>query len=117
MYNITHAMHIVKSDETLFCQGFDQGDWHSLVVVALDDLKEVDSEDLKDHDKVLAVGTVVDEGIEQLAAVGHVTRDTLGQISLFDIAFVVLADRALPLGSLPIGSDLVQDFDLVVSRF
>jgi len=34
-----------------------------LVVVALDDLEEVYAEDLKDHDEVFAVGSVVDERV------------------------------------------------------
>ena len=61
MDNFAHPMHIVKSNETLPRQFSRKRHGNTLVIVSLDDLKEVDSENLKDHHKMLAVGSMMDK--------------------------------------------------------
>ena len=70
MNDLAHPMHIVKTNEALPGKSPHQRKWHSLVVISLDDLQEVDSQNLKHHDEMLPVWTMVDEGVKQLGAVG-----------------------------------------------
>lgn len=63
MDNVAHAMHIVKSDQALTSKFTNQWNGYSLVVITLDYFKEIDSQNLEDHDEVLAVGPVVDKRV------------------------------------------------------
>jgi hypothetical protein len=54
-------VHVVEADEALSRQLADQWDGHALVVITFDEFEEVDAQDLKDHDEVLAIRAVVDE--------------------------------------------------------
>ena len=64
-----HPVQVVKADEDLFGHTADKRHRNSFVVVALHDLKQVDAEDLEDHDEVLSIGAIVQEGVEQLHCV------------------------------------------------
>ena len=67
--NAAHPMHVVKANQTLASQLADEGDGYALVVITFDELEEVDTEDLENHDEMLAIGAVVDERVEELDAV------------------------------------------------
>lgn len=57
MDNAALAMQVVETDEHLL--GHATHDWqrYATVVVALHDFKQIDAQDLEDHDEVLAIGT------------------------------------------------------------
>ena len=71
--NLAHSMHVIKADQTLASKLTGEWHGHSLIIVSLDYLQEVDSKDLKYHDEVLTVRPMMDERIEQLHAVRSVT--------------------------------------------
>ena len=78
--DLAHSMHVVQTDQTLSSQSSCKRHRHSLVVIALDDLKEVYAQDFEHHNEVLAVWTVVNERIEELDAVRSVsTHSNLAQ--------------------------------------
>jgi len=56
-------MHIVKAYQTLSSKFPYKGKRDSFVVITLDNLKEIYSKDLKDHNKVLSIWPIVDKGI------------------------------------------------------
>ena len=59
--NLAHTVHVVESDEALPCQLASKGNWNALIIIALNDLKEINSKNLEDHNKVFAIRSVVDE--------------------------------------------------------
>ena len=59
--DMAHAMHVVEADQALSSHLPHQRQWHPFVVISLNNLQEVDSEDFEDHDKVLAIRAVMDE--------------------------------------------------------
>lgn len=69
MNDLANTVQIVETDETLSSDFSAQVDGHllkenySFVLVLLDDLKEVHSQNLKDHAEVVSVGSFVDEGV------------------------------------------------------
>jgi len=68
-------MQVVEAHEALASHDADEGDGHAFVVVALDDLEEVDAQNLEHHHEVLAVLPAVEEAIEELHAVAVVAVD------------------------------------------
>ena len=67
--DLAHAVHVIKADQALLGQLAYERERDAFVLVALNDLQEVDAEDLEDHDEVLAVRAVVDKRIQKLGAV------------------------------------------------
>jgi hypothetical protein len=61
MDDLTSSMNIIKTNQTLSSQPPDKRKWHSTVVVPFNNFKEITSQDLKHHDEMLAVGSMVDE--------------------------------------------------------
>ena len=66
MNNLAYTVKVVKTHQALLRHDPAQRQRDSLVVVSLDDLKKVDSENLKNHYKVLAMSPVVQEAVEKL---------------------------------------------------
>ena len=64
MDHLTHPVHVVKSDQTLSRESSNQRKRYAFIIVSFDDFKKVDTQNLKNHDEVLSVGTMVDERIE-----------------------------------------------------
>jgi hypothetical protein len=73
MNNLALAVHIIKANQALSSQFSYQGNWDSFVVITFNDFQEINAQDLKDHDKVLSVWSIMDKRIEQLDAVGSVS--------------------------------------------
>jgi len=67
--NAAHPVHVVEANQTLASKFSHEGDGYTLVVITFDELEEVDTEDLENHDEMLAIGAVVDERVEELDAV------------------------------------------------
>ena len=68
-------MNIIKTYQTLSSQPPDKRKWHSTVVVPFNNFKEITSQDLKHHDEMLAIRSVVDERLQQLSAMGRLGDD------------------------------------------
>jgi hypothetical protein len=63
MNNLAHAMHIIKTYETLSSQLSNQRQRDSFVVITLDNLEEINTQDFKYHHKMFSVWTMVNERI------------------------------------------------------
>ena len=114
--DLAHPVHVIETDQTLSSKFSCQRHWDSLIVVPLNDLQEIYSEDLEHHDEVLAVRPMVDERVEKLHAVGSVAAHSkLVKFKLEDwIFFVVFFNGRFPFFTPPILRDLIQNFDLIV---
>ena len=112
-----HPVHVVQADEALPRESPHQRQWHSLVVVPLDDLEEVHSQDLEDHDEVLSIWAMVNEGVQQLSAMRALRYHTESFQAAHQVLviLVVLLDGVLPLFGFPVLGNLIQDVDLIVS--
>lgn len=119
MDNFTLTVHVIKANQTLPCQLANQRNWHALVLVAFNQLEEVDAQNLKDHYKVFAIGPMMDKGIKQLDTVtSYTTHAMLAKSSeQLRIIAIVFVHGLAPLLALPVGRDLVEDLYLVVSGF
>ena len=65
MYDTTASVHVIETEENLFCDLFDEGHRDTFVLMALDEAEEVFTEDLEDHADVGAVGPFVSEVVEE----------------------------------------------------
>ena len=63
MNNLAHAMHIVKTYEALSCKLSNQRQWDSFVVITLDNLEEINTQDFKYHNKMFPIWPMVYERI------------------------------------------------------
>jgi len=61
--NLTLTVHIVEADQTLSRQFSYQRNWNALVIVTLNQLKKVHTKNLEDHNEVLTVRSMVNEGV------------------------------------------------------
>lgn len=66
MYDSTYSIQEIKTHKYLPCYFLDQVKRKPLVVVALQNFKQVYSQNLKDHAKVIAIGSFVKEGVQQV---------------------------------------------------
>lgn len=64
MDNLAHTVDIVEANQALLGQPSHEWQWHTLIVVSFDDFEEVYSQNLKDHDEVFAVGSMVDKRVQ-----------------------------------------------------
>jgi len=64
MYNLAHPVNVVKADETLAGEFANKWQRHAFIVVSFDDLQEVHTQNLKHHNKMFAVWSVMDERIQ-----------------------------------------------------
>lgn len=65
MNNATFPMHVIQTQEDLFCDLFDQRHGNAAVVPALNQTQQVLTQYLEDHADVSPIGTLVFEGVEQ----------------------------------------------------
>ena len=100
-----NAVEEVQSHHDLSGDLLDQVQRETLVVIALEHLEQVDSEDLKDHAEVITVGTLVEERVEQVEDVGVIA------FVVFLVGFVLLEGlNPFRMGS--ILCDFLQDLNL-----
>jgi ascorbate-specific PTS system EIIC-type component UlaA len=95
----------VKSHENLPCNFFDKVKRKAFVVIPLENFEKVDSQDLKDHTKVVAVRPLVKERVQQVEYVAVVA------IVFLFVRFVLLK-RFNPLGMISITGHFLQDLNL-----
>ena len=90
-----------------------------MVIVALDNFEEIDAEDLKNHDKVLSIWSMMDERVEKLDTVRSVTtHSVLAQcLNKVLVLRVVRVHRILPLVASPVLGNLIKDFNFIVRSF
>ena len=123
MNQVAHAMHVVQSYQALLGQYSGQVHGDALVLVTLDDLKQIDAEDLECHYVVFAVRTLMDEMILKLDRVAVIRLERHPTLVLLDpslhlrIVSIVVSKTVLPLLLLPEGRHLIQDFNFVKGRF
>ena len=109
-------MHIVKADKALSRKSPDEWKRHSLIVVSFDNLKEINSKNLKYHDEMLPVWTMVDERVQELGAV-RALRDHSKLVKSARKVLVILVvalDRLFPLLCLPVLGYLIKDVHLII---
>lgn len=111
MNKIAHAMQVVKSYQELLGHPFHEWNWNALVIIPLNNFKQINPLDLKHSDKVFAIRSVVQECIQYL----HV-------ITVFTCHFVLMISKVMPdtpepLFAIPIVTDLIQYLYLVKSCF
>jgi diadenosine tetraphosphate (Ap4A) HIT family hydrolase len=85
--DLADSVKVVKTHQALL--GHDPDKWKrgALVVVPLDDLKEVHAEDLKDHNEMLSMWTMMQQAVQELNAVAIVACNVL---KLARVVLVVL---------------------------
>jgi hypothetical protein len=66
MDDSANSVQKVKSHENLASNFLHQIQWQSLIIISLQDLKQVYSEDFEDHTKMIAIGSLVEERVEQI---------------------------------------------------
>ena len=110
MNDLADAVKVIEPHQALFRHDASQGHRNSLVIVPLYDFKQVNAKDFEDHHEVLAVGTVVQEAVQELDTVAIIPRDILKFLRL---VLVVCFERVQPCRFNPIASDLVEDLNLV----
>ena len=86
MDDLALSMQVVKPNEALLRHLPHNGQRSAFVVVALDNLQQIDTEYLKHSDKVLAMWTVMQEAVQQLDTIRVVSRNVL---QLFWVVAVV----------------------------
>lgn len=63
MYNLAHPVNVVKANEALAGKFAYKWQRHAFIVVSFDDLKEVHTQNLKYHNKMFTVWSMMNEGI------------------------------------------------------
>lgn len=119
MDHSAEPMHVIKTNQALSREFPDQREWDSLVVVPLDDFKEIHSKDFKHHHEVLSIWTVVNEAVQQLGTVRSISSHACSFKFGFElwIIRVEISDRLLPFICLPIVGHLVKNLNLVIGSF
>jgi hypothetical protein len=89
MNNLTDPVQVVQTHQALLGHNSHKRKGHTLVVVALDHLKQVHSKDLKHHHEMFSMRTVMEETVEQLHTVTVFPCDVL---ELFRLVFVIFLE-------------------------
>ena len=71
MNNAAASMHVIESQEDLFCDLLDEMGRDAFALVALDEPEQVLAEDLEDHAVVLDWLAVVGRGVEEVVEDAH----------------------------------------------
>ena len=66
MDDFADSVEEIKADKNLFCEFTDSIDRESLVVGSFEDFKKVDSKNLINHTEMIAVGSLVEETVEEI---------------------------------------------------
>jgi len=61
MDDLAHAVDIVEPNKALLGQPSHEWQWYTFIIVSLNDLQEVDSQNLKHHNKVFAIWSMMDK--------------------------------------------------------
>jgi len=77
MNNLAHPVNVVKADEALAGEFAHKWQRHAFIVVSFDDLQEVHTQNLKHHDEVLTIWSMMNERIQQLGAMRALRYDTI----------------------------------------
>lgn len=119
MYDLAHPVNVVKTYEALACQLSNKWKRHSFVVVSFNDLKEIHTQNLKNHNKMLSIWTVMDKGIQQLSTMWAFRYNSVLCYSRHQmlICLVIFFNRSCPFVSFPILGDLVENIHLIISSF
>ena len=91
-----------------------KGQWDAAVIVPLHDLKKVDAEDLENHDKVLPVGTRMDERVQKLHCMTVFNAVSAFFLEVRVIDFV-LVDSVDPILNENVLGDDIKNLYLIVS--
>lgn len=119
MYDLAHPVNVVKTYEALACQLSDKRKWHSFVVVSFNYLQEIHTQNLKNHNKMLSVWTMMDKGIQKLSTMWTFRYNSVLSYSRHQvlISLVVISNRSSPFIGFPILGDLIKNIYLIVSSF
>lgn len=60
----TDAIQEIQTHQDLSSDFFHEIQWESLIIIPLQDFKKVDSEYLEDHAEMIAIGSLIEEGVE-----------------------------------------------------
>ena len=66
MNNLAHPVNVVKANETLAGEFANKWQWHAFIVVSFNDLQEVHTQNLKHHNKMLTIRSMMDKRIKKL---------------------------------------------------
>ena len=108
--DLADAVQVIEAHQALLRHYADKWQRDALVVVPLNDFKQVDAKNLEDHHKVLTVRTMVQEAVEKLDAMAVVTGDIF---KLFGLLGVILFERVEPFWFHPVAGDLIEDFNFI----
>lgn len=64
MDNIAESVQEIESDQHLLGNLSAEMEWDSLIIISLDDLQQVDTQDLKDEAKMISIRSLVDKRIQ-----------------------------------------------------
>lgn len=89
------------------------------LVIALDELEEVNSKDFKYHDKVLSIWSVVNKRVKQLDAMRSLAAVPIFSQAFheFWVVFIVIFDGFFPFFTLPISRYLMEDVNFIIGCF
>ena len=62
--DLAHPVHVVQPDQALSRKSSYQRQWHTLVVVSLNNFQEVNSQNFKHHDEVLSIWSMMDKRVK-----------------------------------------------------
>lgn len=115
MNNLANPMQVVQSNEHLLRHAPHQGHRNPAVIVSLHYLQQVDPQYLEHHDKVISVGPVMHERVQQLHHLRVLTRELPVHFLYVLLGVpVVVFQRRQPLRILDVLGYNIQDLDLVV---
>lgn len=90
--NLADPMQIIKSDQNLL--GNSSHEWHrnSFVIIPFHYFEKIDTQNFKNHNKMVSIGAIMHERIEQLNDLSMLTRKLpIGlRHCLFKIIFVIM---------------------------
>ena len=109
----TLAMEVVKSNKHLLRHTSHQRQWNTSVVVPLHNLKQVDTEDLKNHNEMLSIRPRVDKGIQKLNCVTVLDSVSTFFMEVWVVGFVPF-DRFNPIRLVYIFCDYIKNLNLIV---
>lgn len=119
MDNLAHPVNVIKAYETLAGQLAHYRQWHSLIVVSFNNFQEVHTQNLKNHNEMFSIWTMMDEGIQKLSTVRTFRDYTVFSKTAHQmlISFVIISDRLTPFFCLPIFSNLIKNVYFIISCF
>jgi hypothetical protein len=118
MNDFAHSMEVVKAYQDLFAHPPHQRNWDSFIVIAFHDLEQVDSQNLKNHDEMVTIGSVVHKRVEQLYHLGVQTSEFSVQFSaIILLSFVVVSQTFQPFRILHVLGDDIQNLNFIVSCY